>query len=56
MTWTFDPAPHGTSVSVTAENVPAGISKKDHDEGLTSSLANLAALVERHDWVRSQGE
>ena len=49
MTWTFDPAPQGTSVSVTAENVPLAISKEDHDEGLTSSLENLAAFVERHD-------
>lgn len=49
MTWTFDPALQGTSVSVTAENVPSAISKEDHDEGLTSSLENLAAFVERHD-------
>lgn len=49
MTWTFDPAPDGALVSVTAENVPAAIGKEDHDEGLTSSLANLAAFVERHD-------
>ncbi|MGD9894014.1 MAG: SRPBCC domain-containing protein [Dehalococcoidia bacterium] len=49
MTWTFDPARQGTSVSVTAENVPSGISKEDHDKGLTSSLESLAAFVERHD-------
>ncbi len=49
MTWTFDPAPQGASVSVTAENVPSGISMVDHNEGLTSSLENLAAFVERHN-------
>ena len=49
MTWTFDPAPHGTLVAVTAENVPAAIGKEDHDEGLSSSLEHLAAFVERRD-------
>jgi uncharacterized protein YndB with AHSA1/START domain len=41
MTWSFDPAATGTRVTVTAENVPPGISKADHDEGLRASLANL---------------
>lgn len=47
MTWSFEPASGGAMVSVTAENVPAGISKSDHDAGLTSSLDNLAGFVER---------
>jgi uncharacterized protein YndB with AHSA1/START domain len=42
MTWAFDAVPEGTRVTVTAENVPAGISKADHDAGLRSSLENLA--------------
>jgi uncharacterized protein YndB with AHSA1/START domain len=46
MTWTFDPAPEGTSVTVTAENVPPGITEADHRAGMTSSLENLARFVE----------
>jgi uncharacterized protein YndB with AHSA1/START domain len=42
MTWTFEPVPTGTRVTVTAEKVPAGIGKADHDAGLRSSLENLA--------------
>ena len=47
MTWSFDVAPGGTMVTVTAENVPSGITRKDHDEGMRSSLANLAGFLER---------
>ena len=47
LTWSFDTAPEGTTVTVTADNVPNGISKADHDAGLRSSLENLAAFVER---------
>jgi uncharacterized protein YndB with AHSA1/START domain len=42
ITWSLDPAPGGTTVAVTAENVPAGISAEDHQAGLASSLDNLA--------------
>jgi uncharacterized protein YndB with AHSA1/START domain len=45
MTWSFEPTSQGTIVTVTAENVPPGIRKEDHDEGLRSSLENLAKLV-----------
>lgn len=45
MTWSFEPTTFGTKVTITAENVPAGISQADHDEGLRSSLENLAKLV-----------
>ena len=48
LTWSFDDAPRGTRVTITANNVPRGISKADHDAGLRSSLENLAAFVERH--------
>lgn len=33
-------------VTVTAEQVPVGVSPEDHAKGLASSLANLAAYVE----------
>lgn len=46
MTWSLSPATGGTEVSITAENVPEGISKEDHDMGLRSTLENLARFVE----------
>jgi uncharacterized protein YndB with AHSA1/START domain len=48
ITWSFDAAPDGTTVTITADNVPHGISKSDHDAGLRSSLEKLAAFVEHH--------
>jgi hypothetical protein len=45
MTWVFEPTPAGTKVTITAENVPSGISPADHDEGLRSSLENLAKFM-----------
>ena len=45
VTWSLASVPGGTEVTVTADNVPDGISKPDHDRGLHSSLANLAALL-----------
>jgi uncharacterized protein YndB with AHSA1/START domain len=47
MTTTFTPVPGGTEVRVRAEDVPPGISADDHAVGIASSLANLAAYVER---------
>ncbi|WP_141589531.1 SRPBCC family protein [Myxococcus sp. AB056] len=46
MTWTLTPVAGGTRVTVTCENVPEGIRQEDHIEGLTSTLANLAAYTE----------
>ena len=46
MTWALDPAGHGTLVTVTADNVPEGVSAEDHAAGLASSLENLAAYCE----------
>ncbi len=46
MIWTLTPLAGGTEVCVICENVPAGIRKDDHDAGLKSSLANLAAFTE----------
>ncbi|MFD3684897.1 SRPBCC family protein [Nocardiopsis sp. NPDC058631] len=46
MTWRFTEAGEGTEVTVEATGVPPGISPADHEVGLASSLANLAAHVE----------
>ncbi len=46
MTWSFEPVPTGTRVTITAENVPPGISQADHDAGLRSSLENLARYLD----------
>lgn len=45
MTWTFDRAATGTRITITAENVPSGISREDHDAGLRASLENLARFL-----------
>ena len=47
MTWTLSATPDGVDVSVAAEDVPEGISSHDHEVGMASSLANLAAYVEQ---------
>jgi uncharacterized protein YndB with AHSA1/START domain len=47
MTWEVAPVEGGTRVDIRAEDVPAGISAEDHAAGLASSLANLAAYLER---------
>ncbi len=46
ITWRFDPLPSGTRVTVTCDDVPVGIRKKDHLAGLRSTLENLAAFAE----------
>lgn len=46
MTWYFEENLEGTTVTVIAENVPSGIKKDDHINGLTSSLENLEYLTE----------
>ncbi|TDN90759.1 SRPBCC domain-containing protein [Microbacterium sp. BK668] len=45
MTWTFEPGPDGTLVTVEATDVPSGIDPHDHAVGLASSLANLARVL-----------
>jgi uncharacterized protein YndB with AHSA1/START domain len=47
MTWEVAAVDGGTRVTITADNVPDGISAEDHATGLASSLANLAHYVER---------
>lgn len=46
MIWAIAADDGGARVAIRAEDVPSGISAEDHREGLASSLANLAALVE----------
>lgn len=45
--WEVTAAASGTRVDIVATDVPDGISAEDHAAGLASSLANLAAFVER---------
>lgn len=47
MTWEVTAVDDGSRVEFRADDVPDGISAEDHAAGLTSSLANLAAYVER---------
>lgn len=47
MHWSLHREREGTRVSVSAENVPRGISPTDHQKGMASSLENLAAYLER---------
>ena len=46
MTWEVAGVDGGTLVTITASDVPVGISAEDHATGLASSLANLARYVE----------
>lgn len=48
MTWEPEAISSGTRVTTRAERVPIGISQADHENGMRSSLANLAAWVEQH--------
>ena len=47
MTWEVTAVDAGTRVDIRADDVPAGISAKDHAAGLASSLANLATYLEQ---------
>jgi hypothetical protein len=46
MTWTLTVVPEGTEVTIICENVPYAIRQEDHDEGMKSTLENLAAFTE----------
>ncbi|MDI3406151.1 SRPBCC family protein [Streptomyces cavernicola] len=46
MTWECAERAGGTEVTVTASDVPPGIDRADHEAGIASSLAHLAAYVE----------
>ena len=45
LTWSLEPVDGGTRVTVVAENVPPGISARDHEQGLNASLKNLTQLL-----------
>ena len=45
MTWNLDEVPEGTKVTIICENVPEGIGQDDHETGMNSTLANLAAFL-----------
>ncbi|MBM6615023.1 SRPBCC domain-containing protein [Desemzia sp. RIT804] len=45
MTWYFEEVVPGTKVTIIAENVPEGIKKEDHIDGLSSTLENLERFV-----------
>ena len=47
MCWRMSENPSGTAVSVSAENVPHGISRLEHQKGMKSSLEHLKLLLER---------
>jgi Activator of Hsp90 ATPase homolog 1-like protein len=47
MTWEVTAVDAGARVEIRADDVPDGISAEDHAAGLASSLANLAAYLER---------
>jgi hypothetical protein len=47
MTWEVTALDAGTRVDIRADDVPAGVSAKDHAAGLASSLANLATYLEQ---------
>jgi uncharacterized protein YndB with AHSA1/START domain len=47
MTWEVTAVDAGTRVEIRADDVPDGVSAEDHATGLASSLANLAAYLER---------
>jgi hypothetical protein len=47
LTWEVTAVDARTRVDIRADDVPAGISAKDHAAGLASSLANLATYLEQ---------
>ncbi|GAA0370319.1 hypothetical protein GCM10008932_22300 [Alkalibacterium iburiense] len=44
--WYFEAVSEGTKVTLICENVPIGVRKSDHLDGLNSTLNNLAAFME----------
>ncbi len=46
MHWVQEVVPEGTEFSVVCKNAPEGIDQADHEEGLASTLANLARYAE----------
>lgn len=48
ITTTLADADDGTNVRILHEGIPSGLSPEDNEVGTRMALANLAALVERH--------
>jgi uncharacterized protein YndB with AHSA1/START domain len=46
MEWNLRTVDEGTDVEIVARNVPYGVRARDHAEGMTSSLTNLATYLE----------
>ncbi len=46
MEWSLRSGSEGTTVEFEARDVPEGVRARDHAEGLTSSLSNLASYLE----------
>lgn len=46
MEWNLYSSQDGTDVEIVARNVPLGVRPRDHAEGITSSLTNLATYLE----------
>lgn len=47
MTWSLEPVDDGTLVTITATDVPDGVSSQDHAAAFASTLANLGTYVTR---------
>ena len=47
MTWTLNPVDGGTLVTITASDVPDGVSSEDHSAAFASTLDNLGTYVTR---------
>ncbi|WP_298825527.1 SRPBCC domain-containing protein [uncultured Planococcus sp.] len=45
-TWYLEAVLEGTKVTIVCEHVPEGIRKEDHNDGLASTLENLAQFIE----------
>lgn len=46
MTWDLRAVTGGTEVTIVCENVPVGIRQEEHEEGMRSTLENLARFLE----------
>jgi uncharacterized protein YndB with AHSA1/START domain len=51
MTWTVTRVDGGTRVELRAHDVPPGISARDHEDGMNSSLDNLATYITQRQTV-----
>lgn len=45
MIWSLEPVSAGINVTIDCQNVPVGIAQDEHEEGLRSTLAGLAAFL-----------